>query len=122
MDGAVVRWCALVLGMVLNASANIFIKAGVRQIHPGQGGSFFGQAVAEPFLYLGVVSFALALGAYTYALSGFDLSVAYPIMTSLGLVIVAGASVVFFGEVYTPSKIVGTALIMIGVYLLARVA
>jgi multidrug transporter EmrE-like cation transporter len=122
MNAIYIRWAALVVGLVFNAAANVLIKAGVRQIGTAPGANFVSQALVQPCLYFGVVSFALALGAYTFALSGFDLSIAYPIMTSAGLVIVAVASVIFFGEVFTPVKIIGTLLIMAGVYLLARAA
>jgi multidrug transporter EmrE-like cation transporter len=60
----------------------------------------------------------LALGAYSFALSRLDLSIAYPIMTSLGLVIVALASILLFGETFNGPKIAGTLLIIFGVILL----
>ncbi|CAB3395494.1 DMT family transporter [Kyrpidia spormannii] len=76
--------------------------------------------VTNVYLLAGIVSFVLALGAYTFALTRFQLSVAYPMMTSLGLVLVALASMVVFREPFTWSKTVGTLLILAGVIFVAR--
>lgn len=113
-------WIALSLGVVLNALANVLIKAGVSRVGPASGGEFVSRALAQPLLYGGIVAFVLALGAYSFALSRLQLSVAYPVMTSLGLVIVAIASVALFGEMFSAKKMVGTALIVLGVILLSR--
>lgn len=74
----------------------------------------------SPAFLLGVVSFGLALAFYAYALSTLELSVAYPIMTSLGLVLVFALSVLYFGEAPSWPKLLGTALILAGVILVTR--
>jgi len=80
----------LILALVLNAIANILMKLG-----SGDGGlmvvvtdprKFFGNG----YLLFGIVTFVLALGFYTFALSKIQLSIAYPIMTSMGFLIVVG--------------------------------
>ena len=111
-------WIALSLGVVLNALANVLIKAGVVRVGSADGIGFAQSALSEPLLYAGVVAFALALAAYAFALSRLELSIAYPLMTSLGLIIVAVASVRLFGETYDLKKAAGTVLIMAGVALL----
>jgi spermidine export protein MdtJ len=113
-----VSWLVLLLAVVLNALANVLVKAGVNRLDGLGGGHLLHAALAEPLLYAGVVAFALALVAYAAALSRFELSVAYPLMTSLGLLIVALASWRWFGEAYDARKTAGTLLIVAGVVLL----
>ncbi|ADG07768.1 DMT family transporter [Kyrpidia tusciae] len=142
------KWLALGLGIVFNALANVLMKAaaqhggvlggasGMSGASPGLGQAAGGGAagpwgsggligavlsvVTNVYLLAGIVSFVLALGAYTFALTRFQLSVAYPMMTSLGLVLVALASLVVFREPFTWSKTVGTLLILAGVIFVAR--
>lgn len=111
-------WIALSIGVVLNALANILIKAAMTRLRPGSGFDLARTALSEPLLYAGVAAFAAALVGYAYALSRIQLSIAYPVMTSLGLVIVAVASARLFGESYDVRKTAGTLLVIAGVALL----
>ncbi|MBX6395067.1 MAG: EamA family transporter [Alicyclobacillaceae bacterium] len=114
------KWAALGFGIVFNALANILMKAAARHgAGPAGGWSGILSAVLNIYLLAGIASFVLALGAYTFALTRFELSVAYPIMTSLGLVLVALASFLLFREPFTGWKTVGTLLILAGVLCVA---
>lgn len=116
------KWFFLIIGLLLNATANILLKVAARHVERSeQSVGIIFRLFTDPFLLLGIISFGLALGAYSYSLTKFDLSVAYPIMTSLGLVIVALFSFFFFKESYHVTKILGTILILIGVILVAKV-
>jgi multidrug transporter EmrE-like cation transporter len=53
------------------------------------------------------------------ALAKAPVSVAYP-MLSIGYILVAWASVVWLGETLSPAKMLGIALICIGVVLVSR--
>lgn len=117
------RWLFLALAIVLNASANILIKAAMRSLAPASApGPLLLRAAFNPWLLGGLLCFGLALGGYSYTLTRFPLSVAYPIMTSLGLILVAAASVLFFQEGYSTVKLVGTLLIIGGVVLVGTAA
>ena len=61
----------------------------------------------------------LASLAWMAALTKFDLSTAYP-FTSVGFVLVLVLSVLLLGESMSISKFIGTALIVAGVFFLAR--
>ena len=105
----------------LNALANILmkvgmLKAGGMRLEPG---SLLRNFVLNPMVILGVISFASALVCYGYVLSRLNLSVAYPIMTSVGYAIVVLASVAFLGEKLDPVQVVGLSDIVIGVWLVA---
>jgi spermidine export protein MdtJ len=112
----------LAAAILLNASANILIKAGMRHM-----GSLAGKSMVEvgagmitnPFLFFGVLSFAVTLGLYSLVLSKMNLSVAYPIMTSLGLLVVTTYCWLFFSERISFVQWAGYVLIVAGVWMVA---
>lgn len=112
----------LFFAICLNATANILLKVGMNR-----SGTFsfsnireiFSKVVFNPVIIGGVLCFALALGAYTYVLSKINLSIAYPIMTSLGYMIVICASWLFLKESITGIQVTGFFLIIGGVWLVA---
>ncbi len=111
----------LALAIVLNAGANILIKVGMLRTGETKGFSeLVKKAMVQPALWLGIVFFALALAAYSMVLSRLALSIAYPIMVSMGLVIVVLVSGLVLKEAITPLQIAGFALIIAGVWMVAR--
>jgi multidrug transporter EmrE-like cation transporter len=112
---------ALVFALVANASANVLIRWGMKDLQ---------LSLADPVqtirgillngrVMAGIVLFAANVLAYAFALSRIRLSVAYPVMTSVGLIIVMVLSFALLGERITPLQLVGTALIVGGVVLVA---
>lgn len=111
----------LVFAIVGNASANILIKAGAAKIgQTASGSDFIFRAITNPSILFGILLFAVVLGAYSAVLTKVPLSTAYPMMTGLGFVIVALASALLFRETIQPSQLLGMALIVTGVWLVAR--
>lgn len=109
------------LSIVFNATANILIKVGMNRL--GKVGGVFmmvKKAIVEPALVLGVFSFVLALAGYSFVLTKLNLSVAYPIMISMGLIIVVLASYFLLNESISGFQILGFLLIIAGVWLVAR--
>jgi len=117
-------YLVLLAAIVLNAGANIMIKAAMRKspIIPDQGALFqaFAQAAKNPYLIGGVVLFGLALAAYSVVLSRLNLSVAYPIMTGAGFLLVFLVSGLYFKESITAVHVLGSGLILAGVWVLTR--
>jgi len=60
------------------------------------------------------------LFAYGYVLSKMNLSIAYPLMTSIGFLIVTLVSWVFLKETITLIQIGGFILILLGVWMVAK--
>lgn len=112
----------LILALTLNAIANILMKLGAES----SGGGLFRVfadirlVLGNPHLMLGVFCFVLALAFYTLVLSKMNLSVAYPIMTSLGFLIVVGFSVLALHEAVNWWQYAGMGLILVGVVLVAQ--
>ncbi|MDI6817627.1 MAG: SMR family transporter [Actinomycetota bacterium] len=78
------------------------------------------KAAVSPAILLGIAFFGSALIAYSFVLSKINLSIAYPVMTSIGFLIVITASALFFKETITIIQMAGFILILAGVWLVAR--
>lgn len=73
----------------------------------------------NPWIVSGFVSAFLASLAWMAAMTRFDLNYAYPFM-SLAFVIVMLFSVAFLGEALTWQRVIGTALVMGGLVVIAN--
>lgn len=113
----------LALAILLNAGANILMKIAMQKspvfIEQGSMFSSLIQAVKNPWLLLGVSCFGLALVAYSAVLSKINLSIAYPIMTGAGFLIVSIVSALYLKEQLSYLHVMGALLILAGVWLLA---
>ncbi len=117
---------ALTAALILNAAANLMMKFGVRRF--GSSGvnlehgviSAAGTILNNWVLIAGLVLFASNVVLYTYALAGIRISVAYPIMVSGGFAIIALVAWRWLGESLTTGQWVGIAMILVGVFLVAR--
>lgn len=112
---------ALIFALLANASANVLIRWGMKdlELSLAQPVEAVKSILLNARVMSGIVLFALNVLAYAFALSKIRLSVAYPVMTSLGLIIVLLLSWQLMGERITPVQVGGTALIIGGVVLVA---
>lgn len=114
----------LMLGVLLNAAAQLLLKAGTNRV-----GEFaftldnvlpVGARLAQsPPILAGMACYAVSLVVWILALSRVPVSIAYP-MLSIGYVVNALAAWWLFGESITAQKLVGIGFIVVGVYLVAR--
>ena len=111
----------LAVALILNAAANLLIKYSAMR-HPGVPGA--GAAAWQTYLTIpfaaGLVCFGLNLLAYTQALRKLPISLAYPLMVSLGYLIILAFSWFLFGERLAPVRYAGAGLMLAGLWLLAR--
>ncbi|MCE9501757.1 MAG: cation transporter [Leptospira sp.] len=113
------------VGIFFNALANILIKASSLKdkeaiTTPDIGTTSIILAVLNPVFIGGLASFGLALLAYRYVLGqGLKLSLAYPVFTSVGFIIVLVASSFIFREKLTLLQWFGIAFILGGVWMTA---
>lgn len=82
---------------------------------------FLLRLLLNPWILSGLGAAFIAAIAWMAALSRFDLSFAYPFM-SLSFIIVALASAFLFGEPLTWPKLVGMALVIVGLVISSRSA
>jgi multidrug transporter EmrE-like cation transporter len=114
------HWLALFVCVIANVTANVSFKRFVdtAEIEPTWRSLL--HLVLHPWLWAGLITAALVLGSYLYAIKVVPLGAAYPIVTSLAMVGIALAGAVFFGEAVKLTKILGVLLIIGGVLLVAR--
>ena len=117
---------ALTLALVLNAVANLLIKFGMKRFDSiGQEiskslSTLISALATNWMLILGISCFAVNVLFYAYALKKIDVSAAYPVMVGGGFAIIALTAWKFLGESLTRPQLFGVALILIGVWLVAR--
>jgi multidrug transporter EmrE-like cation transporter len=114
----------ILTGVLLNAGAQLLLKAGTRTLGVigSSGAGFLNTAFSvafQPFIVAGLACYVLSVAIWIVALSRVDVTVAYP-MLSIGYVVNAFAAWWLFGELLTPMRLGGIALILLGVFLLAR--
>lgn len=118
MNGALVT---LILAILFNAFANILMKYGVKERAIATDAGVMGLALSyltNLKLMAGILCFGIALVFYTKTLEKMDLSVAYPAMTSTGILIVTFWSLAFFGERLSLWQWSGVTLIIGGLWLI----
>jgi multidrug transporter EmrE-like cation transporter len=116
----------VLLGVMLNAAAQLLLKAGTRAVGEFEfslanvGPVGWKLATNVPILG-GLICYVVSVVVWIMALSRVEVSVAYP-MLSLGYVVNAALAWWLFGEAVTPMRMIGIAVIIVGVYLVARSA
>jgi multidrug transporter EmrE-like cation transporter len=114
----------ILLGVALNACAQLLLKAGVNAV----GHFEFTRANILPVglklalqwpIIGGLACYVVSLVVWIVGLSRVDVSIAYP-MLSLGYVVNAVAAWYLFGEVLNLQRLIGMAIILLGVLVLAR--
>jgi small multidrug resistance pump len=112
----------LACAIVFNAGANILLKLGMKNAgNIGELGfvKMFTVAITNIWVWLGLFSFGIAFILYSIVLSKMKLSIAYPIMTSCGYVIVVIAAMILFGEQLSLPKVGGIVLIAAGIWVIS---
>jgi len=119
-----ISFILILTGVLLNAVAQLLLKAGTNAV-----GHFefhlnnilpIGMKLAfQPFIMGGMACYAISLVVWIMALSRVPVSIAYP-MLSIGYVINAFVAWQWLGEALTTQKLLGIAVIVMGVILVTR--
>lgn len=119
-----VSFSLVLAGVLLNAVAQLLLKAGTNRI--GEFAFTLDNVVpvglkvaASPFVLSGLACYAVSVVVWIMALSRVPVSVAYP-MLSIGYIVNAFAAWALFGESVTAQKLAGIGFIVVGVWLVAR--
>lgn len=114
----------ILLGVLLNAGAQLLLKAGMGQI----GHFEFNMGNIVPIglkvagnlpIISGLTLYVISVGVWLLVLSRVQVSYAYP-MLSIGYVVNAFAANYLFGEPLTSVRMLGIFVIIAGVYLVAQ--
>lgn len=112
-----------ILCVALTAIAQLLLKMGmsspaIQRAMAGSVTSVYLLAITNPLIWAGMLFFAASAGLWLLVLGKLDVSMAYP-LTALGLVATTLAGIFLLGEVVSMAKLIGIALILAGVLVLA---
>lgn len=114
----------ILLGVLLNAAAQLLLKAGMNKIGHFEF-SFANvwpialKVMANPPIITGLVAYVVSVVVWLLVLSRVQVSYAYP-MLSIGYIVNAVAAYYLFGESLSAIRIAGIFVIIAGVYLVSR--
>ena len=119
-----VSFSLLMTGVLLNAGAQLLLKAGTNSVGVFAFSSenlvpVGWKLATEPHIIGGVGCYVISVIVWILALSRVEVSIAYP-MLSIGYVVNALAAWYLFGEAVTLARLAGIGVIIVGVYLVAR--
>ncbi len=114
----------ILTGVLLNAAAQLLLKAGTNAVghfafHVDNVLPVGLKLAFEPHILGGVACYVVSLVVWIMGLSRVPVSVAYP-MLSIGYVINAFIAWQWFGETLTAQKLAGIGFIVVGVVLVTR--
>jgi multidrug transporter EmrE-like cation transporter len=110
----------LAVALALNAVASILLKIGAERLAGLRARDLAAAIIADFPLLLGLALFALNFVFYAAALVRLELSVANPIMTAGGMLIVVCCSVLFLRESVTAVQLIGVLFLVAGIVLVAH--
>jgi multidrug transporter EmrE-like cation transporter len=119
-----VAFALVITGVLLNAAAQLLLKAGTNALGHIEfnGGSLLAMApriATEPHILGGLACYAISVVVWILALSRTEVSVAYP-MLSVGYIVNALAAWYLFHEALSPMRLAGIGVIVLGVILITR--
>ncbi len=81
--------------------------------------SFLGALLINPWVLSGIVATFLAGISWMLAMTRFEISYAFPFV-SLNYIFILAAGFMFFHETFSLTKAIGSALVVLGVLVIAR--
>ncbi|MBM3408329.1 MAG: EamA family transporter [Betaproteobacteria bacterium] len=114
----------ILTGVMLNAGAQLLLKAGVSPLGPlspawNELPALVWRVLSQWPIVAGLACYVISVGVWIIGLSRVDVSLAYPLL-SLGYVVNALLAWWLFGEVVNATRWGGIVLILAGVWLISR--
>jgi multidrug transporter EmrE-like cation transporter len=121
---SIVSFSLVLTGVLLNAVAQLMLKAGTNAIGAFEFSAAnivpVGWKIAmQPYVMSGIACYVVSVVVWILALSRTEVSIAYP-MLSIGYVVNAVAAWYLFGEAVTATRLAGIGIIVLGVFVVAR--
>ena len=115
----------LLTSVFLNVTGNILLKKGVTAIGgvSGEKAKLIGEllkAAFNPLILFGLVLYGFSFIIWLRVLTFNDLSRSYPIFASIVFLLTTIGSVTFLNESVSAMRIIGTAIIIAGIFIVAR--
>ena len=117
---------AMIIGCILFAGGgNLLLKAGMS--HVGSVAetqlpvaAYLLQTISQPTILIGVVLYVVSFVMWLSLLSMMEISAVYPIFVSAAFLIVMSGSAVWFKEDVNTLRIIGTMVVVLGIFLVSR--
>lgn len=114
----------IMLGVLLNAAAQLFLKEGMRRIGHfefvwANAVPITLQAAGNVFVLGGLLCYVISVVVWLLVLSRAEVSFAYPLL-SVGYIVNAVAGYYLFQENLSITRITGILIICVGVYFVTR--
>lgn len=112
----------ILINTVLTVSGQTFLKLGINKVqslHPSSLANFFLNSFLTPEVVFGICLYSISMFMWLVILSKANLSFAYPVV-AISYVLILISSVVFLHETVTPIRIIGVAVIILGVGLISQ--
>jgi drug/metabolite transporter (DMT)-like permease len=115
----------LTIAVLANSVGNILLSRGMRDFASGatSAGGWIARAAAhvvtDPWMIAGVILLVIFLAAYLTALSWADLSFVLP-ATAPAYILTEVLARIYLNEAISPARWIGTLMIVMGTFLIAR--
>lgn len=114
----------IMLGVLLNAAAQLFLKEGMRRIGHfdfvwANAVPIALQAAGNVFVLSGLLCYVISVVVWLLVLSRVEVSFAYPLL-SVGYIVNAVAGYYLFQENLSMTRITGILMICVGVYFVMK--
>lgn len=104
--------------VLLSSAAQIALKRGMAPSSGSGLGGTYAHALTSPLVWFGLGLYGLSMLLWLWVLARLDVGLAYPLV-SLGFVVTMAAGVLWLGEPLSWQRVCASALIVVGVFLLA---
>jgi len=115
----------LILSALLTVASNLLLRTGIARAggFTPDAKTFFSsllELLMQPFFVAGVFFYGFAALLWFRVLSTELLSIAYPLLVSITFIFVTAGAVLLFKESMNASKAIGMAMIVFGIFIVAR--
>lgn len=115
----------LILSVVCNVTANVLLKFGVTKaggfaLSPNTLVTDLIKTALNPYIMGGLVLYGFSFIIWLRVLSISDLSKSYPIFVTIVFILTTIGSVIFLKESVSTLRLMGIAILIAGVFLVAR--
>ncbi len=114
-------WFLLTVSLALNAMGNVLAKYAME--NAPKNADFVRLALfalGNWKVWVSILCFGMAFGGYSIVLTKLDLSLAYPIMTTGGFLIILTASFFLFSERLSFGRLIGISLLIAGIWIISK--
>ena len=117
MTATMALWASVLLGGIAQIALKLSVSRGLAVVNPRSIGWWLG-LVRSGWLWMYLGCFGLATGLWLLALSGLNISYAFPLL-SASYILVALMARVFLGETVSSKRWLGISIVCLGVVFIA---